>query len=368
MADVALTWGLGLLGSYIVYINTKNIKRTIATSIVGIVLLAVTLFIISPVISQLIPSIIQGIDYTKAYSQTQASINEPIIILTQILFVIGGFMLSFTLTLIYYAGFTLANLISVFTEGGIPLEPTTTAIIPGVSIPFIEGVLALIIVLFVHEVSHGLLARVAKVKLKSVGVVLLGILPVGAFVEPDDKELNTKKTIDRVRVYIAGVGANFITMMLFFIIFLAIQPIIISSSQTVYVYAGNMENYTGQEVISLNNITIESIDFENLPYTSGDTVLIKTTETEFEAIVPESGKVGIMGNGKINDPLVLMLFNTIALILALNYFVAIFNLIPISILDGYYILESVISKNKIKWISYALIASMISMFLPWLFK
>ena len=76
-------------------------------------------------------------------------------------------------------------------------------------IPFWYGLIALAVTLVSHEASHGVLSLIAKVKVKSTGLLTLGALPIGAFVEPDEKDLEEHKSVERMRVYTAGSLANF---------------------------------------------------------------------------------------------------------------------------------------------------------------
>ncbi len=84
-------------------------------------------------------------------------------------------------------------------------------LIPGVNefIPFTWGIIALIVTLVVHEFSHAILCRVENIRVKSMGI-LLALIPVGGFAEPDDeqlfgkreevkKELSLTATIDEIR-------------------------------------------------------------------------------------------------------------------------------------------------------------------------
>ena len=101
-------------------------------------------------------------------------------------------------------------------------EPSEGAmfVIPGVTIPFFEGIIALITVLVVHEFAHGILARREDVSIKSMGAIFVTIIPIGAFVEPDEEELKAKDRGPRMRVYSAGPFAN-ILLALFVIIAIA---------------------------------------------------------------------------------------------------------------------------------------------------
>lgn len=81
--------------------------------------------------------------------------------------------------------------------------------LPGINplIPLGYGIVALIIAIFIHEFSHGVLTRVADVKVKSVGLLLF-VVPIGAFVEPEEKELMALTRRKRARMYATGPASN----------------------------------------------------------------------------------------------------------------------------------------------------------------
>lgn len=118
-------------------------------------------------------------------------------------------------------------------------EARNIFLIPGVNefIPFTWGLIALIVTLVVHEFSHAILCRVENIRVKSMGI-LLALVPVGGFAEPDENELfgtevnvkedeQTAGTISskpatrqqRARILAAGVMANFVVALLAFILF-----------------------------------------------------------------------------------------------------------------------------------------------------
>ncbi|MCK4266134.1 MAG: site-2 protease family protein, partial [Thermoplasmata archaeon] len=84
--------------------------------------------------------------------------------------------------------------------------------LPGINpfIPLWYGIFGLVIAMMVHEFSHGILASLAKVKIKSLGILVF-IVPMGAFVEPDEDELKQIEKKKRVRMFSAGPAANIIT-------------------------------------------------------------------------------------------------------------------------------------------------------------
>ena len=99
------------------------------------------------------------------------------------------------------------------------LTPQTTQaalILPGVDvpgspvfIPLVSGIIALISVLVIHELAHGIMARADGIGVKSIGVFLITIIPGGAFVELDEETLKEAKKSSRIRVAAAGSISNF---------------------------------------------------------------------------------------------------------------------------------------------------------------
>ncbi|AUG46350.1 metalloprotease [Haloarcula taiwanensis] len=104
-------------------------------------------------------------------------------------------------------------------------EPRNALAIPGVNdfLPLSvapEIVLGLLLGLVVHEGGHGLFCRVEDISIESMGLALLAIIPIGAFVEPDEDELLRTDRGSQTRMYTAGVTNNFalaiITLLLLF--------------------------------------------------------------------------------------------------------------------------------------------------------
>lgn len=82
-------------------------------------------------------------------------------------------------------------------------------VIPGVNpfVPLWYGIAALILTLVVHEGGHGILARANGMRVKSLGL-LIAVIPIGAFVEPDEDDLKASSRRNRLRVFAAGPGVN----------------------------------------------------------------------------------------------------------------------------------------------------------------
>ncbi len=96
------------------------------------------------------------------------------------------------------------------------LQPTP--LVPGYTIPFWYGIIGLISVLVVHELAHGVFAAANRVSVKSLGIALIGALPIGAFVEPDEEELKRSPWLDQLKVFSSGSVAN---LLLAFLVSLA---------------------------------------------------------------------------------------------------------------------------------------------------
>ncbi len=137
-----------------------------------------------------------------------------------------------------FSGFTLLSLITnaidiVFkTLFGIKACPGVAPLLPGVKIPGLpfvplHGWLSLFIILIIHEGMHGILARRHGFQIKSTGLLLLGFLPIGAFVEPDEDELNKAEPRKALHVFAAGPTANLVTVVIGTIILLTFTLFIV---------------------------------------------------------------------------------------------------------------------------------------------
>ncbi|AEH38086.1 site-2 protease family protein [Halopiger xanaduensis] len=104
-------------------------------------------------------------------------------------------------------------------------QPRNVLVIPGVNdfLPLSATpgiVFGLLVGLVVHEGGHGLLCRVEDIDIDSMGIVMLAIVPMGAFVEPDQESSKSASRGGRTRMFAAGVTNNFaITIVAFALLF-----------------------------------------------------------------------------------------------------------------------------------------------------
>ena len=83
--------------------------------------------------------------------------------------------------------------------------------LPGINplIPVGYGLVALVLALVIHEGSHGVMAYASRMRVKSLGLLFF-IIPVGAFVEPDEEDLEKSTTREKNRVFAAGPTSNIV--------------------------------------------------------------------------------------------------------------------------------------------------------------
>ena len=104
-------------------------------------------------------------------------------------------------------------------------QPRNVLPFPGVNdflpLSATPGIVAgLLVGLVVHEGGHGLLCRVEDIDIESMGVAMLAIIPVGAFVEPDQEGSKNASRGGQTRMFAAGVTNNFaVTIAVFALLF-----------------------------------------------------------------------------------------------------------------------------------------------------
>ncbi|SNZ17233.1 PDZ domain-containing protein [Natronoarchaeum philippinense] len=100
-------------------------------------------------------------------------------------------------------------------------QPRNVLVIPGVNdfLPLSvapEIIFGLLVALVVHEGGHGLLCRVEDIEISSMGLATFSIIPIGAFVEPDEESQRAASRGPKTRMFAAGVTNNFVITILAF--------------------------------------------------------------------------------------------------------------------------------------------------------
>ncbi len=233
---------------------------------------------------------------------------------------------------------------------------------PGIDlfIPWWYALIAIAVTLLAHELAHGILARVYKVELKSTGLVTLGILPIGAFVEPDEKELEKRQSIQKMHIFAMGSFANLIIGAIASILILAIVPlsssltesngILIMNVTAGYPAEGILEQ--GMLIYEINGKSVRTGKlFTNLTSAlkPGDEISLLTDRGEFRLKTTNSPDnesrafIGIsyMPNVGLIGKIMLFIAISLSWIAFFNINIALVNLLPIAPFDGWRMLKEV---------------------------
>ncbi len=105
--------------------------------------------------------------------------------------------------------------------GGIGIQYALA--IPGFNpmLPLTYGILALFIAMVVHEMGHGIQSRANDCRVDSTGL-LYGVVPLGAFCEPNEEDLNKASRRVQMDVYSAGITVNTFVALIAFILMLSL--------------------------------------------------------------------------------------------------------------------------------------------------
>lgn len=168
--------------------------------------------------------------------------------------------------------------------------------LPGINpaIPITFGLVAIILAVAIHEIFHGVVARRQGIKLTSVGALFF-VIPVGAFVEPDEHEIMNADPVIRRRVIAAGPGINIVIALISLVLvaFLLVpaaspvhQGLYIESSTEHSPFAAVIP--TGTELISVGNSTI-TYSGNSLVNLTLDSHLIPGKQ--YNAVIDKSGNI-----------------------------------------------------------------------------
>lgn len=105
-----------------------------------------------------------------------------------------------------------------------PVSLRSYLLLPGLNpvIPVIYGIIGIVVAVVIHEGTHGVIARRLKLPVKSTGLLFLLIIPIGAFVEIDEKEIQKTRFRDSGRIMAGGPGSNIIVALIALAILLVI--------------------------------------------------------------------------------------------------------------------------------------------------
>jgi membrane-associated protease RseP (regulator of RpoE activity) len=168
-------------------------------------------------------------------------------LITFILLGLGGLSIGILV------GYAMLSVSALFSSKQIC--PSIFPVLPGVPIPGIGTIVPLIawvslgMILVVHEFSHGILLVKYKEKIRSVGLILFGLVPMGAFVEQEDKSFLKRPEKKQILVLSAGPSSNLFTMLIGIILLLLfVQLTVPINTEINNEYA---KTYSGINVVSV---------------------------------------------------------------------------------------------------------------------
>ncbi|MCL4379382.1 MAG: site-2 protease family protein [Candidatus Marsarchaeota archaeon] len=322
----------------------------------------------------------------------------------------SGFIIG---SLLFNAANVLSNTISyaLSVYAGAPQNtlltnqiPGVAPVIPGIDIPLIAGIIALVIILTIHELSHGVLARMAKVKLKQIGVLLFGVIPIGAFVEPDEKAIEKLDKQKQNAISAAGISSNFIAAIVFFVLMLLMLLYVVPGiyqNKGIFVQSvlpntpANGILSPGMQVLYWNGHKISdiaSITAAGANDVPGSTVTVTAASPNcypasaaactfsnytFTAIAINGSSKGYIGVSLYQKEAIAstaqahalyFLYTVFALSFLLNFLVGIVNLLPIPGFDGWRIYKTNIkSEFFIRFVTGLILIGLVLNALPWLY-
>lgn len=395
-------WGVVLAFGLLSYplLKGRINKKTYILGIVSLIVLTQFILPYMQIALQFItlPQIQSTI--ASASSAPQSNSINPLSIIALIVSIIAG-MSGYLILFVLLNALLILNGIWLFITSvgaGSPKTsyvtsqvPGVVPVIPGIDLPFAAGIISLAILLIIHEFSHGVLARKAKIKVKSVGILGFSVIPVGGFVEPDDKQVKKLDPISQTKIFAAGISMNFLATLVFFVLLMVValyllpgvvinNGVIISAVTPHYPAYGILK--PGMHILKWNNQSISSIT--NLTKASasdlpGSVVSVSTNTGNYTFIAKASnqtskGLIGVnlyqssgVANG-IYPAIIYFLYTVFALSFMLNFLVAVVNLLPIPLFDGMWIYNAnITNKRFIRFMYYFVIILLAINIFQWVF-
>ncbi len=352
-------------------------------------------FIKSPQLQSLIPQGVHSLPSFTAYASSV--INVPLYSeIIRLLAFAGGFALFVISSLVYNASYIIYILMLHPTVATLASQSAgATLALPGVTLPLFAGIVSLVMLLIIHEFSHGILSSLSKVKLKQIGLLMFGVIPFGAFVEPDEKKIVSLNKLKQNKISSAGISANFIAMIIFFILMVLTIPVIYSGYTThgisydtgIFIkntsvgYPAYGVLKPGMHIISWNGhnvtnattlISAASSDFAG----SRVNIVTNTGKYSFTAkAVNSTSRAGVIGvslyeSGKIIPSnmfwgFAYFIYSVFAISFMLNFLIGIMNLLPIPGFDGWRIFKlSISNSSAVKALSIIVVLALMISLLP----
>jgi len=252
-------------------------------------------------------------------------------------------------------------------------KPILSPVIPGIRIPgaaiyvpFWYGIIAIFVVATVHEFSHGVVARLYNIKIKSSGLAFFGPI-LAAFVEPDEEQLSKESKTAQLSIFAAGPFSNILTAgIVGLIILFLVGPMTSSLLELEGVQIADLpKNYPleragamkGELIEEVNGVLVKNVDgfvgvMEKIK--PDQEVVIKTNRTMYNIVafehpeIEDKGYLGVVVTSRITRlkdnvvskfgdklPWVAIWFGKLLMwIFILSLGIGLVNLLPLGPVDG----------------------------------
>jgi membrane-associated protease RseP (regulator of RpoE activity) len=222
--------------------------------------------------------------------------------------------------------------------------------------------IAFAIVLITHEGLHGVIARREQLPVKSAGIFLVFVVP-GGFVEPDEQAFKAASPGARMRVAAVGSFANlvvgFLTVLAIFGLFAPVEAGLIA----VQTEPGS-KIAVNEVLVEIDGVPVNSYTVRSEKVTIGQTLRVRTLSGEyvFQTNPEVWGRELILGSVvrglgitqvdsflplrlQFLDPAAsYALYRTLYWLQLVSIGVAVFNMLPIHILDGSIVLKALLER------------------------
>lgn len=156
-------------------------------------------------------------------------------------------------------------------------EPQNILLLPGIN-DFVPSTMAVWFAFFltigIHELGHGILCRVEGIRVKSVGI-LVAIIPIGFFVEPDEDDLQKAARLPKARMFGAGIINNLAIGIVCFLMLISVLGMI--TAPTAPVIHGIYKGYPAYEAGIPSNSIIREVNGKTVATPGDVAALLNTT-------------------------------------------------------------------------------------------
>lgn len=231
-------------------------------------------------------------------------------------------------------------------------------------VPFVYWILSIFVIAFIHEMSHGILAIVHNIKLKSSGFAFIGVLlPIipAAFVEPDEVQMSKRPKKQQLSVFAAGPFSNIVTGLVFLALLLFVfYPMIpnVYSNEGITITSVVDEGpvalagvEAGEIVTAFNGVVIKDLTaFQEAIETvePGSEVSLTTNKGEYTVLTENldgDTRLGIFieqnlvvrpdfAGGKTGAAVFSWIIGLLYWLYLLSLGIGLFNLVPLGPIDG----------------------------------